>query len=68
MKENMLVNGIQRGQNKQREKYHIKNIACISPECKGKIRKNIEVRYCDFYADVYEKAKEIRKKYYTNEY
>lgn len=68
MKENMLARGIQRGQNKQREKYHIKDISCISPVCNGKIRKNIEVRYCDYYPKVYEMAKAIRSEYYNNDF
>lgn len=36
--------------------------------CKDmEITKNIEIRWCDNYADVYEKAMEIRNKYYEEE-
>ena len=51
----------------QREKYHIKDLHCINPECRDmEITKNIEVRWCDNYEEVYKIAKEIRDKYYLD--
>lgn len=60
MRENMLVTGIQRKQ--QREKEHIKDLFCLHCSC---ITKNIEVRYCDSYDEIYEFAKKKRENYYT---
>lgn len=62
IKENQLA-GIQRFGH-QREKYHIKTILCINPECKTETQ-NMEVRYCDSYDDVYEMALKMRDKYYN---
>jgi hypothetical protein len=65
MQINSCGSGIQRGGH-QREKYHIKDLMCL--HCKDmEITKNIEIRWCDNYADVYEKAMEIRNKYYEEE-
>lgn len=61
MRENMLVTGIQRKQ--QREKEHIKDLFCLHCSC---ITKNIEVRYCDSYDEIYEFAKKKRENYYTD--
>ena len=61
--ENYLGAGIQRGR-KQREKYHIKDLYCL--KCK-EVTKCIEIRWCDIYDEVYEKAVEIREKYYPTE-
>ena len=61
MNENMVVAGIQRKQ--QREKGHIKDISCLY--CKS-ITKNIEIRYCDSYDEIYELAKNKRENYYTD--
>ncbi len=63
MQENMLVKGIQRKH--QREKYHIKNITCLI--CGGET-KNIEVRHCDDYTEIFEAAKIKRENYYINDY
>lgn len=64
MKENQLGNGIQRGKY-QRAKWHIKDLTCFNPECAGMITKNIEVRFCDDYGEVFNKAMEIRGEYYN---
>lgn len=56
----MVSLGIQRG-NKQREKGHIKDLYCLS--CSD-ITKNMEVRYCDDYLDVMDKAIQLHKEYY----
>ena len=65
MKINQLGSGIQRGGH-QREKYHIKDLLCLT--CKDmETTKNIEIRWCDNYEDVYEKAMEIRSNYYEVE-
>ena len=65
MQINSCGSGIQCGGH-QREKYHIKDLMCL--HCKDmEITKNIEIRWCDNYADVYEKAMEIRNKYYEEE-
>lgn len=58
-----MVTGIQRKQ--QREKGHIKDLFCLNCRC---ITKNIEVRYCDSYDEIYELAKIKRENYYTDEY
>lgn len=59
MTENQLAQGIQR--KLQREKYHVKNLYCL--KCRTET-KNIELRYCDSYEDVFDKALKIRSKYY----
>ena len=65
MKLNQLGSGIQRGGH-QREKYHIKDLMCLN--CKDEdITKNIEVRWCDNYDEIYKKAVEIRSRYYQEE-
>lgn len=51
----------------QRAKWHIKDLTCFNPECAGMITKNIEVRFCDSYEDVFQKAMEIRSNYYEVE-
>lgn len=58
-KENMIGNGIQRGN--QREKHHVKNLFCLN--C-GRTTQNVEVRYCDNYAEVLEIVPELREEYY----
>ena len=62
MKENMLVTGIQRKQ--QREKGHVKDLTCINPGCNGEVTKNIEVRYCDSFDEMMQKAEELHREYY----
>lgn len=57
----MLVTGIQRKQ--QREKGHVKDITCLNCKC---ITKNIEVRYCDCYNEIYKLAKKKRENYYID--
>lgn len=63
MRENYLGSGIKRGGH-QREKYHIKDLYC--PTC-GSVEKCIEIRWCDTYKEIYEKAMEIRDNYYREE-
>ena len=62
LKENQIGSGIQRAN--QREKGHIKDLTCINPGCNGDITKNIEVRYCDSFDEMMEKAKELHREYY----
>ena len=65
MRLNPCGSGIQRGGH-QREKYHIKDLMCLN--CKDEdITKNIEVRWCDNYDEIYKKAVEIRSRYYQEE-
>lgn len=64
LKENRIGLGIQRGGH-QREKGHIKDLTCINPGCDGTITKNIEIRYCDGFEEIMEKAKELHKVYYS---
>lgn len=63
MNENMLANGIQR--QKQREKYHVKDLFCIRCQM---VCKCIEVRFCDSYEEIFETAKIKRENYYINDY
>lgn len=59
------LSGIQRGGH-QREKYHIKDLMCINDNCRDlPYTKNIEIRHCDSYEDVYEKALKLRINYYN---
>lgn len=60
MGENYLGQGIQRGGH-QREKWHTKDLYCMSCKC---ITKNIEIRWCDTYDEVYDRAVRTRGKYY----
>lgn len=62
LKENCVGQGIQRSN--QRGKGHIKDLTCINPGCNGMITKNIEVRYCDSFQEMLEKAKELHREYY----
>lgn len=61
--ENYLGAGIQRGGH-QREKFHVKNLYCL--HCKS-ISRCLEIRWCDTYEEVYNKAVELRAKYYPEE-
>ena len=63
LQENTLAQGIQR--KSQRKKFHIKDLTCLN--CDRKICKCIEVRYCDSFDEVMEKAKEMSKMYYSTE-
>mgnify|MGYP007033706314 FL=1 len=60
LQENKLAQGIP-----QRKKFHIKDLTCLN--CDGKICKCIEVRYCDSFDEVMDKAKELSKMYYSRE-
>ena len=58
------ISGIQRFA-KEREKYHVKDMICINSECKYlPYTKNMEIRFCDTYEEVYKKAARIRYRYY----
>ena len=59
MNENLIGQGIQRSH--QREKFHIKDMTCL---CSNEPTKNIEIRHCDDYIEVFRKAKRIRNNYY----
>ena len=59
---NQLGDGIQRSQ--QREKFHIKDLTCMCVNLE-EITKNLEVRYCDDFQEMMNKAMELRPKYYT---
>lgn len=65
LKENFVGVGIQRSN--QREKGHIKNITCINPGCNGIVTKNIEVRYCDNFQEMINKAEKLHVTYYGKE-
>ena len=62
LKENQIGSGIQRVN--QREKGHVKDLTCINPGCNGDITKNIEVRYCDSFDEMMEKAEKLHREYY----
>lgn len=55
------MGGLQRI-NYQREKGHIKSLTCI--KC-GERTRNLEVRYCDWFEEMMDKAIEIRREYYS---
>ena len=55
------IQGIQRSN--QRELGHIKDNVCS--HC-GEVTKNIEVRYCDSFDEMMDKAEELHRKYYKN--
>ena len=60
---NQVGAGIQRG-GRRRNKYHVKNLLCIKCRCETR---NIEIRDCDAYEDVYAQAVRERSKYYKTE-
>lgn len=60
--ENYIGSGIQR-YGHQREKFHCKDLFCL--QC-NEITKNLEIRWCDDYLEVYEMAQQIRSCYYTD--
>ena len=62
LKENRLGSGIQRAN--QREKGHIKDLTCLNPGCNGDITKNIEVRYCDSFDEMMDKAEKLHIELY----
>ena len=57
------IGGIQRGGH-QREKSHIKTLYC--PYCRHK-EKHLEVRYCDNFLDMMDKAAKLHEQYYNTE-
>lgn len=57
------IGGIQRGGH-QREKSHIKDLYC--PFCRSEY-KHLEVRYCDNFSEMMDKAAELHKQYYGTE-
>lgn len=59
MGENYIGAGIQRSN--QREKWHVKDLYCMFCKC---ITKNMEIRWCDTYEEIYNKAINVRNKYY----
>ena len=56
---NEIGNGIQR--NNQREKGHIKDLYCL--QCQD-TTKNLEIRYCDSFDEMMQKAEELHREYY----
>ena len=58
---NEIGNGIQRSN--QREKGHIKDLYCL--QCQD-TTKNLEVRYCDSFDEMMQKAEELHREYYIN--
>ena len=58
---NQLGDGIQR--NQQREKFHIKDLTCMCVNLE-EITKNLEVRYCDSFDEMMDKAEELHREYY----
>lgn len=63
-KENYVGAGIQR--ESQREKWHIKDLTCLNRGCNGSITKNLEIRYCDDFIEMYDRVDELHNKYYGN--
>ncbi|WP_288681554.1 hypothetical protein [uncultured Eubacterium sp.] len=63
LQENKLAAGIQR--KSQRKKFHIKDLTCLN--CNGERCKCIEVRCCDSFDEVMDKAKELSEMYYPTE-
>ena len=62
LKENQLADGIQRKQ--QREKFHIKDIICFNQGCNGMVTKNLEIRYCDDYLEMLDRAFSLHEEIY----
>ena len=60
LNENQLGSGIQRAN--QREKGHVKDLYCL--QCKA-VTKNLEVRYCDSFDEMMQKAEELHREYYS---
>ena len=58
---NEIGNGIQRSN--QREKGHIKDLYCL--QCHD-TTKNLEVRYCDSFDEMMQKAEELHREYYND--
>lgn len=57
---NHVLDGLQR--KLQKEKYHIKNAFCIN--CQD-ITYNLEVKYCDSFDEMIDKAKLLHGEYYN---
>lgn len=62
LKENHVGDGIQRG-GKQREKNHVKDLVCMCTNL-GIATKNLEVRYCDNFQEMMDKAERLHIEYY----
>jgi chromatin remodeling complex protein RSC6 len=60
LQENMIGTGIQR-EHKQREKNHVKDLYCLEDK---EVTKNLEVRYCDIFEEMMDKASELHIEYY----
>jgi hypothetical protein len=60
LQENMIGTGIQR-EHKQREKNHVKDLYCLVDK---EVTKNLEVRYCDIFEEMMDKASELHIEYY----
>ena len=56
---NMGISGIQR--NKQREKYHIKDLYCCICSCETK---HVEVRSCDWLEEIRDEAEVLHLAFY----
>ena len=65
MQINQLGFGIQRGGH-TREKWHIKDLTCFNKDCRGITTKNLEIRWCDDLLEAYDRAEQIRDRYYKN--
>lgn len=57
--ENLVGLGIQRS--RQRKKHHIKDLYCL--QC-NEVVKNLEVRHCDSFQEMMDKAKVLHIEYY----
>jgi hypothetical protein len=61
LQENMVGSGIQR-EHGQREKNHIKDLYCVID---NEVTKNLEVRFCDDYNEMKQKANALHNEYYN---
>ena len=61
LKENTVGQHIQR--KSQREKGHVKDLTCLCTGLK-EVTKNIEVRYCDNFEEMMNKAEKLHIEYY----
>ena len=57
---NEIGNGIQRSN--QRQKGHVKDLYCL--QCKA-VTKNLEIRYCDSFDEMMQKAEKLHREYYS---
>ena len=56
---NYVGEGIQR--ERQREKWHLKDLFCLECQC---TTKNLEIRYCDDYLEMFDRATSLQREYY----